>query len=572
MGIRLKIALGFILLTIVVISVVSFWAAQSLGVSLDSSDLNKLENLNNIIITRLDDTQKDLDRVCAEAAQTLAKVNFFALDSQQQQRIAEKLKSSLQVDWLEIFNGNTPLLAPNTSFSRPVLSSGRPLRLASSGPFSYRGYLTSATPIAGYADYTLYISRKPEFDSTVIPLFYIFDAQGVLVPANADLNPVFVQRMARENVTDQLQINREIFRVRVFNNKQRQISILTGYLAQRASISRANVDELMLRLAILEVIGLLMLGLFLGRKLLYPLKELRHGIEQVADGHWKEIPLDKPPMQGSGDEIETVARSFNHMVRELSLAQNRLIEVQKELAKKDKMSALGRFSAGIAHEINNPLGTILVTAGMLKEAAAKGTSIPAEEFDEIIDEVKRCRDIIATLRIYTSRTQPNLSRQFFSDFFATMKKQVLAENEFKALEISFTLKDNSDRGEILVDNKAMQQVFHNLIKNAAEAMHDLTTRQVNFIAERLPDHFCIKIQDHGRGFECLPEHIFEPLFTTKAQGTGLGLVICQAIIEGHNGKIEANRIDNSITEFLIRLPVAPVRKDDPDDMATVNQE
>lgn len=572
MGIRLKIALGFVLLTIVVISVVSFWAAQSLGVSLDSSDFNKLENLNRLIIAQLDDTQKDLDRVCNETAQTLANVNFFALDNQQQQRIAEKLKSSLQVDWLEIFNGNTPLLAPNSSFSRPVLSSGKPLRLASSGPFSYRGYLTSAAPVAGHVDYMLYIARKPEFDNSIIPLHYIFDAQGILIAANVNLNPVFVQRLARENITDQLQINREIFRVRVFNNEQRQISILTGYLAQRASISRANVDQLMLRLAILEVIGLLILGLFLGRKLLYPLKELRHGIEQVADGHWKEIPLDKPPMQGSGDEIETVARSFNHMVRELSMAQNRLIEVQKELAKKDKMSALGRFSAGIAHEINNPLGTILVTAGMLKEAAAKGTSIPAEEFDEIIDEVKRCRDIIATLRIYTSRTQPNLTRQNFSSFFAAMKKQILGENEFKALEISFTLQDNTDGREILVDNKAMQQVFHNLIKNAAEAMQGLPTRQVNFIAERLPDHFCIRIQDHGRGFECLPEHIFEPLFTTKAQGTGLGLVICQAIIEGHNGKIEANRLDNSITEFSIRLPVAPAITDDSADHATVNQE
>lgn len=556
MGIRLKIALGFALLTIVIISVVSFWAAQSLGVSIDSSDLSKLANLNTLVIKQLAAAQQDLDRLCGETAQTLTNVHFFSLDLQQQQRLAEKLKSTLQVDWLEIFTDDTAMLSPDASFSRPTLASGRPIRLAESGPFSYSGYLIAASPLAGHPQTRLYLARQPQFDNTA-PFFCIFDQRGVLAATSLALKNDFLQKLAATEVTEQIEIDDEIFRVRAFNNNPFNISILTGYPAQRASISRGNVDELMLRLAILEVLGLLILGYFLGRKLLSPLRALRHGIEQVADGHWKEIPLDKPPMQGSGDELETVARSFNHMVRELSIAQNRLIEVQKELAKKDKMSALGRFSAGIAHEINNPLGTILVTAGMLKEATTKGTDIAPEEFDEIIEEVKRCRDIIGTLRVYTSRTQPVLVRQSFADFFTSTESQINGEAEFKNLEILFILPDQGDYGDIFVDYKAMQQVFYNLIKNSAESMQDLPTRQINIIAERHSDHICIKIQDHGKGFECLPEHIFEPLFTTKAQGTGLGLVICQAIIEGHNGRIEADRLDGSITEFSIKLPVAP---------------
>ncbi|EKD80983.1 MAG: hypothetical protein ACD_39C02059G0002 [uncultured bacterium] len=258
-------------------------------------------------------------------------------------------------------------------------------------------------------------------------------------------------------------------------------------------------------------------------------------------------------MKNSGDEIETVAHSFNHMVRELTLAQNRLIEVQKELATKEKMAALGRFSAGIAHEINNPLGTILVTAGMLKEASSKDTRILPEEFDEIIEEVKRCRDIISTLRTYTSRTQPSLTRMRFSDFFDRMAQQMRSVVEFNDWELAFT--SAVADGDLLVDLKAMHQVFHNLIRNACDAMTGCAVRRIDIIAGKETDHFSIRFQDTGPGFQCLPEHIFEPLFTTKAQGTGLGLVICQAIIDGHHGRIEAGRIDNRITEFCIRLPL-----------------
>jgi len=264
-------------------------------------------------------------------------------------------------------------------------------------------------------------------------------------------------------------------------------------------------------------------------------------------------------MKNSGDEIENVAHSFNHMVRELSLAQNRLIEVQKELATKEKMAALGRFSAGIAHEINNPLGTILVTAGMLKEAAASNGNIAPEEFDEIIEEVKRCRDIIATLRTYTGRMQPGLVRMNFTAFFDQIRSQMAAVTEFNSLELVFS--SSVSEGDLLVDGKAMHQVFYNLIRNAGEAMSGQDKRCVNITAAVESDHFTIRIQDTGPGFQCLPEHIFEPLFTTKAQGTGLGLVICQAIIDGHHGAIEARRIDNRITEFSISLPMAPSEND-----------
>jgi signal transduction histidine kinase len=560
-GIRLKIALGFALLTIVVVSAVSFWAAQSLGVSIDSSDYDKLESLKNSVISQLAQDQQELDRLGEDTANALIDMNFFAHDADQQQRLAEKLKTSLNLDWLEIFQQGNALLQPYSSFVQPGLNRSRLLRLTGSGPFSYRGYLVTASQVGKGANTTLFLARRPSFHA--IPLLCIYDDKGILYTDRYLPEPDFLKKLTRENVTDQVMFDNEVFRIRAFKENAGANWLLVGYAAQRATISRADIDQLMLRLAVLEVVGLLILGYFLGQRMLSPLNALRHGIEQVAAGHWKEIPLNEAPMKNSGDEIENVAHSFNHMVRELSLAQNRLIEVQKELATKEKMAALGRFSAGIAHEINNPLGTILVTAGMLKEAAAKNGSPVPEEFDEIIEETKRCRDIIATLRTYTGRMQPGLMRMRFAAFFDQIQSHMAAIAEFSDLELVFSSTVADD--ELLVDIKAMHQVFYNLIRNAGEAMSEKASRYVNIVAARESDHFTIRVQDTGAGFQCLPEHIFEPLFTTKARGTGLGLVICQAIIDGHHGHIEARRIEDRMTEFCISLPIALPDNDKPGD-------
>ncbi len=558
MGIRLKIALGFALLTIVVVSVVSFWAAQSLGFSLDSSDLSKLENIKTGIFSALTTEQQILDRLASETATALANNNFLQLDNSTQQRHAEKIRAALRADWLEVFVGTQPILLTESEFAIPESSTGMPVRIARSGPFSYRGYLFSRTELPGNRKAAICLARLPAQARLNFDFFCIFDNSGILLKGGPVPEFELLQTMAGQGITHQFQSGENLYRIRFFAaGKDRHI--LVGYPAQRANLSRDLVDQLMMRLAILEVIGLLILGYFLGRRLFAPLGALKHSIEQVADGQWKEIPLDKPPMQNSGDEIENVAHSFNRMVRELSSAQTRLIEVQKELAKKDKLAALGRFSAGIAHEINNPLGTILVTAGMLKEAAAAGSKIAPEDFDAILEEVRRCRDIIATLRTYTGKMQAQLVSMTFADFFTAIRKFLESETAFSNLQFAFTPPAESEK-TLMIDIKAIYQVFNNLIKNSAEAMSGLTTRKVNILAETFPDHICIRVQDYGRGFECLPEHIFEPLFTTKPQGTGLGLIICQAIIEGHHGRIEAARIEGQITEFSIMLPAARLQK------------
>ena len=110
MSIRLKITLGFVLLTIVVISAVSFWAAQSLGFSVDSSDFAKLETLKKQIIKSLATQQKHLNRICKDTARSFSDLDMLPKNPMEQHRYTESLKNNLDLDWLEVFVDDRPII------------------------------------------------------------------------------------------------------------------------------------------------------------------------------------------------------------------------------------------------------------------------------------------------------------------------------------------------------------------------------------------------------------------------------------------------------------------------------
>lgn len=549
MGIRLKITLGFFLLTVGVISAVSFWAAQSLGFSIDRSDLEKLKTFKNEVVEFLAKKQKNLNSTCKDIAGSFTNLNMLERSAQDVEFYSENIKNNLALDWLSVNKVASFSNNGKKSKFRLNSTSGIPTRLAENGPYSHHAYLIAGSKIS--KDTKITIAGRANINSLDVPLLCLFDEKGILERKTYRQDIDFARQLKEGRSTVQLDYDGQLYRARAFplNNS---VGLIVGYPAQRAVISRPDVDQLMLRLAVLQVIGLLILGYFLGRKLLEPLGVLGSGIEKVAQGDWKKIPLDQSPMVDCGDEIEAVAKSFNKMVDELTMAQHRLIDVQKELAKKDKLAALGRFSAGIAHEINNPLGTILANAGLLKDAIEKGAEISVDEIEEIVEEVKRCKNIITTLRTYTAQTRPNLVKKDFAQVFKHLTEFLTENKEFSS--IVFKLK-NRARGIILIDEQGMKRVMINLCKNSFDAMKNNKFKEIVIEAENFNEGFVIRFQDNGFGFECDPELIFEPLFTTKIKGTGLGLIICQAIVEGHGGKIKVKRCDNQ-TIFEIMLPGA----------------
>ncbi len=550
MGIRTKISIGFTFLIIAIISVVSFWAAQSLGLSIDESDIQKLENLNSQIGAFLKKEQFNLNKLASETAKAFNQIDLAAMSSDEKIETLEKLKGSLSLSHIDLIQKqNFSVLGHVSPQTLKNSSAGSFLRVSDSGPLSYHGQICSVAPL-NKDEHEIFLSKKPDFGKIDVPAFAIWDEKGVLYQKGFTENFSFFKNLLKSGNTGQINVGDQVFRVRAFNNQNNLFSA-AGYPSLKASISRESINQLMIRLALIEVLALLILGYFIGKKLLFPLSALKHAIEQVAKGNWKEIPLNEPPMVNSGDEIETVALSFNDMVRELSQAQSRLIEVQRELANKEKMAALGRFSAGIAHEINNPLGTILVTAGLIKEAANKGLDIDHEDLDSIIEEVKRCKNIIDSLKSYTAKQTPKLSKVSIKDAFEKMTNPYL--QNFAQTDIVFE-KPRFPEGEIRIDEVGICQVLSNLIRNAQDALSETDKPQIKIEALITEKFFLLKVENNGKSFDCPVEHIFEPLVTTKAQGTGLGLAICQAIVEGHGGKIEATRNDNW-TSFEIYLPL-----------------
>ncbi len=551
MGIRTKIALGFVILTITVITLVSVWGAQKLGFTVDSSDLIYLENIKDDILKQISTQQSLLNKQAKEAQKAIENIGLtdFA-NKQKRSEIIAKLRDNLSLDYANVFEISKSF---NETFQNTDSSNKNyPLtRLFDTGPLSHHGYLVSEAIINSTQNLKLVIAAKPYIQNKEDVVFCIFDANGILAGKGflTDYSLDVLQDTITFDSTKQIRINNKVYRLRCFDLND-STKIVTGYLTQATTLVKTQINSLMSRLAILEILGFLILGYFWGKKIFAPMKTLQDSIDKVSEGQLQKIPSEIT--EKGYKEISTVARSFNQMVDQLSSARINLIDAQKELAKKEKMATLGRFSAGIAHEINNPLGTILMSAGMIKDSLDKNYPVNQEDITTIIEEVKRCRDIIENLRTYTKKTKPNLIKTLFKSFFEDEKNNLL-KNINKETNISFTY-NASEESFIDVDKRAMEQVFNNLIKNAIEASKD-TEIQIKVIAEENDKECIIRVLDNGKGFECEPENIFEPMFTTKAQGTGLGLVICQAIIEGHNGKIKAERLkDEGMTCFNIILP------------------
>lgn len=550
MGIRTKIALGFVILTVTVITLVSFWGAKSLGFTVDSSDLAYLENIKDDILKQMSAQQTLLNKQAKETQKALTNLELTNLsNNQKRSEIIVKIKDNLNLDYANIFeiskSFNEVLPSSSSNKSYPLT------RLFNTGPLSHHGYLISEAVINSSQNLKLVIAAKPNISAKEDIVFCIYDSNGILESKGflTDYSLDILKDTITSDATKQIRINDKIYRLRCFKlNNTTQI--VTGYLTQAATLVKTQINSLMLRLAILEIVGFLILGYFWGKKIFAPMKTLQNSIDKVSEGQWQKIP--SKISEESYEEISTVAKSFNQMVDQLSIARNNLINAQKELAAKEKMATLGRFSAGIAHEINNPLGTILMSAGMIKDSVEKQHPVDQEDITTIIEEVKRCRDIIENLRTYTRKTKPNLIKTLFKVFFED-EKYIISRNNNKNLNISFNY-NASGNTFILADKKAMEQVFNNLVKNAVEAS-DSDNTMIKIIAEETDKECIIKILDNGKGFECNPENVFEPMFTTKAQGTGLGLVICQAIVEGHNGKIKAERLEEeNLTCFTIMLP------------------
>ncbi|RCK81024.1 MAG: periplasmic sensor signal transduction histidine kinase [Candidatus Ozemobacter sibiricus] len=546
MSIQLKIGLGFVILIVLLTSATSYWAAQTLSISLEASDLEKLQGLREQVLQSLAAEQAALASISQQVSAALGVLDFSEAGLDEALSVAEQLKRHLTLDWIEVYREGIPLLHPSIRLRGPFLPARRwPVRLTAAGPLSGTSYLVAASRVPK-RPLLVVVARRP--GEIRIPFYALWDREGLLTHSPDCPPPADLREFEPGGVTFQRLHRGRFLRLRAEPLEPGGPFLMVGYEADMATLSRTGVNALMIRLALLEVGGLLVLGYFLGRRLFRPLRRLRKGIERVAEGHWQELPLEEEDFRSEGDEIGVLARSFNRMVRELRAAQERLLEVQNQLLQKEKMAVLGRFSANVAHEINNPLGTILVSAGLIQEAVRAGQPPDAGDLEAIVEETKRCRAIVESLLRYAHNRPPDLQPHCLPDLVTGLLHRLAGGAAWRGLTIETA---PFPPVTVLADATGFSQVLRNLLDNARDAVATVENPRIRVTAGPAgPDAVRITVADNGPGLAGeVAAHLFEPLMTTKAQGTGLGLAICQSIVEGHGGRIWAERTADGWTAF-----------------------
>lgn len=227
-------------------------------------------------------------------------------------------------------------------------------------------------------------------------------------------------------------------------------------------------------------------------------------------------------------------------------------EIEAHLQQVQKIESLGRLSAGVAHEINNPLTTILTTSMLIQEEFHPNDSI-YKEMQLITDETLRCRNIVKSLLDFARQTKP--TKKLCNINAVVIESLVLTKKQATFKDVSITQDLYEGIPNVSVDKDQIQQVLINLTINAIEATDPGGSIKISTAHLSLDETIEIVVKDTGEG---IPEEnintIFDPFFTTKESGTGLGLAITHGILEQHGGSINVKSKPGSGTTFKIRLP------------------
>jgi two-component system, NtrC family, sensor kinase len=270
-------------------------------------------------------------------------------------------------------------------------------------------------------------------------------------------------------------------------------------------------------------------------------------------GHEVPVSFSAAIVREGGQEIASVG-IFSDL-REQVRMRRELEETQAQLMQSEKIASLGRLSAGVAHEINNPLAGILIYAELLERQLHKA-SFDREYLTEIINQTLRCQQIVTRLLEFSRQSLGQKTDFNVNAIILRCIDLIRHQAIFHNIEIKTELA--AELPQILGDPGQLQQVFTNLLLNAADAMQGRGQITVTSRPEPLHDGVILTFADTGSGIPPdIQDKIFEPFFTTKApgKGTGLGLAIVYSVIQRHGGTIELGSTPGGGTTFTIRLPL-----------------
>jgi len=280
-----------------------------------------------------------------------------------------------------------------------------------------------------------------------------------------------------------------------------------------------------------------------------PIKTLMAAIEEIATGPTlREIKIDHAP-----PEIESLVDAFNRM--QLAIRERRRLN-QEKLMRSDRLAVLGQLAAGVAHEINNPLGSILLFTRLIMQQS-QGDAQMRDNLERIEKETKRCHAIVQSLLDFARQREPKVEQVNVNRTLDATLKFFEGQALFQNIQL---VRQYCERLPLIsADQLQLQQVFMNIILNAADAMNGKGILTLETACAKSGESIEIFISDTGCGIP--PENldrIFDPFFTTKevGHGTGLGLSVSYGIIQAHQGEISVSSTPGVGSRFTITLPTA----------------
>jgi two-component system NtrC family sensor kinase len=337
----------------------------------------------------------------------------------------------------------------------------------------------------------------------------------------------------------------------IYNIERKRIGILyTGILEAKYRDIKWKMIWINLGITVLGMIISFFISLRLGNTIIERIRLLKKGTEAIASGN---LDYRLRPDKISGFDL--LDEAFNNMTNSLKDRDERLQNANKQLMRTEQLAALGQMAAGVAHEINNPLGGILLYSNLVLEDTLEGCTAQ-KNVQKIIRQTNRCKRIVQNLLDFARAPAGEMLPLQINDIVLLALNLVKDQSMFHGIEVETNFA--GDIGEVTGDPSRLEQVFLNLFINAADAMREkggslkITTSAVNHMA-------LVVIEDTGKGIDAahLP-HVFEPFFTTKdpGQGTGLGLSIVYGVIQSHKGFIDVESTPGKGTTFVVSLPVS----------------
>ena len=286
------------------------------------------------------------------------------------------------------------------------------------------------------------------------------------------------------------------------------------------------------------------LVLYMMRWIMRPLAVIREASARIMQGEMSSIPVN--------DEIRCSVEGME-LVNSLNLMLQALNAKQSQLVQSEKLAAIGKVTAGIAHEINNPLNNISLTAEVLLEDLPNlACSERMDMVRDILVQSDRAREVVHHLLEFSRTRKSNIMEPV--DLVALMESSItLVKNQFRLGGIVYRY-DHPDKAVLVNGNpNQLQQVLVNLMLNAVQAMQP--DGRLDLAVSAREKEALIVVSDTGAGIA--PEalnHIFDPFFTTKNEGTGLGLSLSYAIVKDHSGDIKVESEPGKGTTFRLTFP------------------